>query len=210
VVLFPWREPPRRLSPGSPLPENSLLGLISWSANRIVNTSSWPVWSTRLKSFGRRHIILMIVAVLWHGVIASIHAATPVESSKRAVEQASDLFQAGDVDGAIAMLNKTTELNPSSAEAYHLLGRIYFQGKKKPREAAAAFAQAIKLKPAYPEALNDLAEVYVAQGKSAEAEQALKRAIEIDPKHEDSYVDLAKLYEGRHDIPAGTADTVEP
>src|SRR4029079_14479571 len=60
----------------------------------------------------------------------------------------------------------------------------------------------LKLKPAYPDALNDLAEVYLAQGKAAEAEQALKRAIEIEPKHEDSYLDLARLYESRHDIPA--------
>ncbi len=57
-----------------------------------------------------------------------------------------------------------------------------------------------KLKPAYPDALNDLAEVYLIQGKSAEAEQALRRAIEIDPRHADSYFDLAKLYEQRRDF----------
>ena len=62
----------------------------------------------------------------------------------------------------------------------------------------------MKLRPAYPEALNDLADVYLAQGKAAEAERTLIRAIEVDPRHEDSYVDLAKLYEQRHDLVAAT------
>jgi len=76
--------------------------------------------------------------------------------------------------------------------------------EKKPVQAVEAFTRALKLKPAYPEALNDLAEVYRIQGKVTEAEQALKRAIEIDPSHADSSFDLAKLYEQRRDFVAAT------
>ena len=86
---------------------------------------------------------------------------------------------------------KPLKLNPSSAEAHHLLGVVYFK-EKKPDQAADAFTRALKLKPAYPDALNDLAEVYRIQGKSAEAEQALRRAIEIDPRHADSYIRLSQ------------------
>ena len=107
-------------------------------------------------------------------------AAASADPGNRAVEQATALWRSGDADAAIASLQKSTESN-ASAEAYHLLGQIYFKAKKKPREAAEAFTHALKLKPAYPDALNDLAEVYLAQGKSTVAVQALRRAIEIDP-----------------------------
>ena len=107
--------------------------------------------------------------------------AASTDSAKRSLERVSELFKAGDVDGAIVAANKELEGNPSSAETYHLLGQMYFKGKKRPHEAAEALTHALKLKPAYPEALNDLAEVYLAQGKTAEAEQTLKRAIEVDP-----------------------------
>src|SRR6476620_11804970 len=130
-----------------------------------------------------------------------LRAASPSDPSKHAVEHATELWKSGDADAAIAFLDKSVESVPS-AEAYHLLGQLYFKAKKKPREAAEAFTHALKLKPAYPDALNDLAEVYLAQGKTLEAEQTLKRAIEVDPKHEESYLDLARLYESRHDIPA--------
>ena len=155
-----------------------------------------------MKVRARRLISIVIGVSLGLLPIAPIHAATSADSGKRAVEQASALFKAGDSDAAIAALQKATESGVASAEAYHLLGQIYLKGKKKPHEAAEAFAQALKLKPAYPDALNDLAEVYLAQGKIAEAEQALKRAIEVDPKHEDSYVDLARLYESRREVSA--------
>ncbi|HJU61851.1 MAG TPA: tetratricopeptide repeat protein, partial [Candidatus Binatia bacterium] len=144
----------------------------------------------------------MTIVIVW-GLCSSwlLQDTAFADSGKRAVEHATELLRSGDVDGAIASLQKSTESN-DSAEAYHLLGQIYFKAKKKPREAAEAFTHALKLKPAYPDALNDLAEVYLAQGKTAEAEQTLKRAIEVDPKHEDSYLDLARLYESRHDIPS--------
>ena len=151
----------------------------------------------------RARLIPIVIAVSLGLLPPSLaHAATAADSGKRAIEQASELFKAGDPDAAIATLHKTTESGTSSAEAYHLLGQIYLKGKKKPQEAAEAFTHALRLKPAYPDALNDLAEVYLVQGKAAEAEQTLKRAIEVDPKHEDSYVDLARLYESRHEVPA--------
>ena len=147
---------------------------------------------------------LLLMAIIIGGVLlfpGPLRAATPSDPNKRAVEHATELWRSGDADAAIAFLEKSTEAG-GSAEAYHLLGQIYFKAKKKPREAAEAFTHALKLKPAYPDALNDLAEVYLAQGKAAEAEQTLKRALEVEPKHEDSYLDLARLYDSRHDIPA--------
>jgi tetratricopeptide (TPR) repeat protein len=137
--------------------------------------------------------ISIVGALLLPGLLP---AATSSDSSKHAVEHATELWKAGDADAAIAYLQKSTESNPSP-EAYHLLGKLYFKAKKRPREAAEALTHALKLKPAYPDALNDLAEVYLSQGKGAEAEQTLKRAIEIEPKHQDSYLDLGMTFPRR-------------
>ncbi len=82
--------------------------------------------------------------------------ATPPDSTKRVVEHATELWNAGDPDAAIAYLQKSAESNPS-AEVYHLLGQLYFKGKKRPREAAEALTHALQLNPAYPDDLNDLA-----------------------------------------------------
>ncbi len=154
-------------------------------------------------SLARYRLLIVLGLCCWtYPVAGLVHASSLSDSHKRPVERAAELFKSGDADGAIALLNKATELNPSNAEAYYLLGRVYFHGKKKPHEATDALLQALKLRPAYSDALNDLAEVYLAQGKSAEAEQTLKRAIEADPRHDDSYEDLAKLYESRRDVAA--------
>ena len=40
-----------------------------------------------------------------------------------------ELWKAGDADAAIAFLQKVTE-SGGTAEAYHLLGQIYFKAKK--------------------------------------------------------------------------------
>src|SRR5512143_1185257 len=146
--------------------------------------------SAQLAARARRYFPLVIG--VWLGLlpIAPIQATPPTDTGKRAIEKAADLYKSGDLAGASEAARKAIELNPSSAEAHHLLGLVYFK-EKKPAQAVEAFTHALKLKPAYPDALNDLAEVYLAQGKTAEAEQALKRAIDLDPQHEDSYEDLA-------------------
>ena len=120
--------------------------------------------------------LLIVLAGLSWGLVPPNpgHGASPQDPAKRSIERATDLYLSGDADGAIAVLHKAPEL-AGSAEAYHLLGQLYFKEKKKPHEAVDAFVHALKLKPAYPDALNDLAEVYLAQGKTVEAEQVLEQ-----------------------------------
>ena len=43
-----------------------------------------------------------------------VHAVTPVDSGKRAVEQATELWKSGDADAAIAFLQKATESGASA------------------------------------------------------------------------------------------------
>ncbi|HET9961923.1 MAG TPA: tetratricopeptide repeat protein, partial [Nitrospiraceae bacterium] len=95
------------------------------------------------------------------------------DQGRRSYEKGVALFREGDADGAIEALKKSLQQNPSQPEAYHLLGLVYFNGKRNPDEAVQAFNQSLKLNPRSAEVLNHLADVYLAQGKSSEAEGVL-------------------------------------
>ncbi len=165
-------------------------------------------WLTVNRPFLHSVIVLfaLCLALVSPLIPVSVSAEQP-DAAQHQYERGAALLRKGDLAAASEAARKAIELNPSSAEAHHLLGMIYFK-EKKTAQAVDAFTQALKLKPAYPDALKDLAKVYRIQGKSAEAEQALKRAIETDPRHADSYFDLAKLYEQRRDA-ASAIKTVE-
>ena len=85
-----------------------------------------------------RPLLVLAILIVSGLLLAQTLSAATSASDKRAVEQATELWKAGDADAAIAFLQKLTE-SGGTAEAYHLLGQIYFKAKKKPREAAEAF-----------------------------------------------------------------------
>ena len=87
-----------------------------------------------------RPLIWMLVASL--ALLGAAHSATS-DAAKRHYDRASGLFRQGDFDGAIEALKKSIEIDPRSAESYHLLGLAYFQGEKKPVEAAEALQRAL-------------------------------------------------------------------
>lgn len=97
-------------------------------------------------SLVRYRLLILFGICFWGYLIAGQVDAAPLNDlNKRSVERAAELFKAGDADGAIALLNKVVELSPSNAETYHLLGRVYFHGKKNPHEATDALLHALKL-----------------------------------------------------------------
>ena len=76
----------------------------------------------------------------------------------------------GQVDGAIADLNKAIELNPRDAEAHNNRGNAYMR-KSQYQQATANYERAIALKPAYDKAHNNMGEAY-------ENQNMLDRALE--------------------------------
>jgi tetratricopeptide (TPR) repeat protein len=135
--------------------------------------------------------LLTITCVVLPSVI--LYAAQP-DAAQKAYQQAVTFFREGQYDGATEALKKAITLQPQYAEAHHLLGLVYFQGKKDPVEAIEALKKAVRLKPAFSEALYDLGRIYLSQAKYQEGEQALARAIELAPRSEDARLALAKLY----------------
>src|SRR5690242_15254714 len=119
----------------------------------------------------------------------TLDAAQP-DAAQKAYQQAVTFFREGQYDGATEALKKAIALQPQYAEAHHLLGLVYFQGKKEPVEAIDALKKAVLLKPTFPEALYDLGRIYLSQAKYQEGEQALTRAIEVAPRSEEARLAL--------------------
>ena len=73
------------------------------------------------------------------------HAAqtAAVDQARRSYDKAVALFREGDADGAIDALKKSLGQNPRQADAYHLLGLVYFKGKRNPDEAVQYAIQQI-------------------------------------------------------------------
>ncbi|HXT65848.1 MAG TPA: tetratricopeptide repeat protein, partial [Nitrospiraceae bacterium] len=89
----------------------------------------------------------LCLAVAFPPVLVS-SAAEQLDAAQRHYEQGTALLRKGDLAAASEAVRKAIELNPSSAEAHHLLGMIAFK-EKKPVQAVEAFTRALKLKPAY-------------------------------------------------------------
>ncbi|MGA7242893.1 MAG: tetratricopeptide repeat protein, partial [Terracidiphilus sp.] len=60
---------------------------------------------------------------------------------------ASSLYRNGDIDGAIAQLNKALTYDPKDANALFDMGMIKLQGKGDPKGALAAWQRLLKTNP---------------------------------------------------------------
>ena len=66
------------------------------------------------------------------------------------------------------------------------------QGQLDP--AVNFLERAAKLRPDYPDALNNLGVIFVNQGHYPEAEERFKACIAVDPNFDQAYLNLAHLY----------------
>lgn len=105
---------------------------------------------------------------------------------------------APDWDDAIAALRSglsasaTTVAQPESsrAEAYNVLGRLLGQAGAPASDVAAAFREATKLRPAYPEAHNNLGLVLIQAGDDPNGIAALREAVRLDPEYAEARANL--------------------
>jgi predicted O-linked N-acetylglucosamine transferase (SPINDLY family) len=95
-----------------------------------------------------------------------------------ALTQALQYYQAGEVARAEQLYTEILKTNP--AEAYYNLG-LLLAGRNCRDEAIAFYEQALRARPDYPEALNNLANFYKDQGRVAEALACYRQALAVRP-----------------------------
>ena len=77
------------------------------------------------------HSAIVLIALCLAMVSSLVLAAVEQpDAAQHHYERGAALLKKGDLAAASEAARKTIELNPSSAEAHHLLGMIYFKEKK--------------------------------------------------------------------------------
>jgi tetratricopeptide (TPR) repeat protein len=96
-------------------------------------------------------------------------------------QSAQRAYQAGRINEAIGLLHQTIALNPSHAEAHHLLGVIEAQ-ERRFESALRYLDRAADLDPKKLPYLVDKANVIASIGRPAEAIEAYDKALKLNPK----------------------------
>jgi len=101
---------------------------------------------------------------------------------------------------AIEQYKKATELNPSYASAFNLLGYAYRQNVNYP-EAEKAFQRYVDLIPKDPNPYDSYAELLLKMGRFDDAIAQYRKALEIDPNFLNAHqgIAMALLYQGKPD-----------
>jgi predicted CXXCH cytochrome family protein len=85
-------------------------------------------------------------------------------------------------EGVADLARETARVRPGNSEFYMVLGDAS-QSSGKPREAVAAYEQALRLRPDFPRGLLNLASALKGTGQLPRAEETLKRALAIAPSN---------------------------
>jgi cytochrome c-type biogenesis protein CcmH/NrfG len=122
--------------------------------HQIASQKAAPLLA-KLKKDPNNSALLMQIGSLYHSAHQFKDAATyygmAVQLDPKNVDAhvklAISLFRAGDVDPAIAELNRALSLDPKNPNALFNLGLIRLQGKQDPKGAQAAWQKLLKLNP---------------------------------------------------------------
>jgi len=105
------------------------------------------------------------------------------------LQEAGELLRQGSLDQAKEKIQLELQQNPSSVEAYNLLGIVETDQKDYP-SALQAFQQALKLQPSSIGTRNNLGNLYVAEEKFDLAETEFRRVLRIEPANRDANYNL--------------------
>ena len=110
----------------------------------------------------------------------------------------------GQVDEAIAHLQKALEIRPDYAEAHYSLA-MALAGCGQVDSAIAHYQKALEIKPDYAEAHNNLALVLVGHGQVDSAIAHYQKALEIKPGLAEAHYNLGNAMSGRGQVDSAIA-----
>ncbi|WP_405239811.1 tetratricopeptide repeat protein [Lentisalinibacter orientalis] len=112
------------------------------------------------------------------------------------------LLEAGDLEGAEALLSRFVDANPAYPGAWTNLAIVY-RRDDRPDEAKAALDRALGLDEGYAPALNQLGVMHREAGRFNEAEAAYLKAVTADPEYPLAHFNLGVL----NDLYLGSPET---
>lgn len=131
-------------------------------------------------------------------------AAAP-DSADACFRLGTDLAQRGQLDQAIVLLRRATELAPHGAGAYHNLASAY-RDRGDIQAALAAYRDAARLDPNFADAHYGVGLMLMAERRYEEALVSLRRAIELDPRLAEAHFQAGNAHMGLGDWQAALAE----
>ncbi|MGQ9566987.1 MAG: tetratricopeptide repeat protein [Anaerolineae bacterium] len=125
-------------------------------------------------------ILLLALAGCAAQPIPGTPEASPPPGLAEAVERGKALLNAGDAEGAIAVLEPVARGDRPSAEALFWLGNAYTQAGHL-QEAEGAYRSALDLEPENPDLLSNLGYVLYQMQRPAEAVEQFEKAARLLP-----------------------------
>jgi tetratricopeptide (TPR) repeat protein len=131
--------------------------------------------------------VYSIVAPLWLGMLLSQQPAPPT-----VLDEAAAAFERGRADEADQKLNTFLNSHPVDLRALLLKGAI-LDSLERWGEAEGYYERALKLAPHSAQALNNVANHYLASGDRGRAREFYLKAVAIDPRHLNANLQLAQI-----------------
>ena len=111
---------------------------------------------------------------------------------KRQIERGSDMFNSGDVEGALECFEAAVELDELHEEAHYYMA-LALMDLKRPAEAETHFRRSIELRDDVSRTHADYAELLHHMGRKEEAEAEYRRALDLDPANSIAIMNLGTL-----------------
>ncbi len=147
---------------------------------------------------GIRFLALLLLFLVCNPRAAPRQAPPHRSSTPLSAESSPDfdrietLMQQGRLDEAKTEVQKELKHDPSSVDAYNLLGIIESDQRDYPN-AVEAFQDALKIAPKSTKTRNNLGNVYVAEKRVDLAEQEFRTVLRLDPANRDGNFNLGVL-----------------
>lgn len=138
-------------------------------------------------------VFTVLFLTLFFGV--SILAQTDDDAPGDAIaifNQAQDVHEKGDLEGAILLYKKALSVVPNFPEAEYQCGIAYL-ALRKTDEAETAFRKALELRADWTLPMTSLGSLLVRKAQYSEAETLLSKAIDLDSQNFPAYAALAEL-----------------
>ena len=108
-------------------------------------------------------------------------------------------LQTGNLDSALALVQRAVALRPDAALCRNNLGQI-LERLGREAEAARCYETAIELDPRYAEAHNNLGLLRARQDRLTEAEALYRKAIDLDPNYAEPHTNRGNLLKDRGEL----------
>ncbi len=110
-------------------------------------------------------------------------------------------LQAGNLEVALALVERAAALRPDAAVCRNNLGQV-LERLERYAEAARCYEAAIELDPGYAEAHNNLGYVLARQDRLPEADALYRKAIELDPAYAEPHTNRGNLLKDQGELDA--------